>query len=69
MQHDDVIWRCLTVSFCSYKTIIKEGNDFCRNVYNVSGLCDRKSCPLANSRYATLRENDGICYLYIYNQN
>ena len=61
---DEIIWQCINQQFCAYK-VKAPSLTFCRNEYNVSGLCNRQSCPLANSRYATVREKEGRLYLYM----
>ena len=67
MQNDEMIWQVINHQFCSYKrTIGKAKSDkttFCQHPYSVTGLCNRTSCPLANSLYATLREDNGKVYL------
>ncbi|EJW01965.1 hypothetical protein EDEG_03573 [Edhazardia aedis USNM 41457] len=63
---DNTIWSNIggKKQFCSFKfpnqTIV-----FCKNTQNVTGLCEEKSCPLANSKYATIREKNGKLYLYV----
>jgi protein MAK16 len=68
MAHsDEMIWQVINHQFCSYKAIIGKAKSdkttFCQHPYSVTGLCNRTSCPLANSLYATLREENGKVYL------
>jgi protein MAK16 len=65
MQHDEIVWQVINHQFCSFKSKIAKERTFCQNVYNVTGLCIKSACPLANSRYATIREEDGVCFLYM----
>ncbi|KAK4043089.1 protein MAK16 [Parachaetomium inaequale] len=63
---DEIVWQIINQQFCAFKLKTTKGNNFCRNEYSVSGLCNRQSCPLANSRYATIRTSPkGTIYLYI----
>lgn len=65
MTSDEVIWLVINNLFCSFKVRPGKGHDFCRNDYNVSGLCSRNTCPLANARYATVKNIEGKLYLYM----
>lgn len=64
MQHDELIWRQLSTTFCSFKVTTRKAK-FCRNKYNISGLCERGVCPLSNSRYATIMQGEECLMLYI----
>jgi protein MAK16 len=66
MSNDELVWTIIGNQFCCFRAKVADNErDFCRNEHNVTGLCDRRSCPLANSRYATIREENGKAVLYI----
>lgn len=62
---DEIVWQVINQQFCAFKIKTTKEQNFCRNEFNVSGLCSRQSCPLANSRYATVKNVDGKLYLYM----
>jgi len=67
-QDDAIVWSIINDGFCSHKVKIptpRGRKTFCKHPNNVSGLCLKQSCPLANTRYATIREVEGKCYLYV----
>jgi protein MAK16 len=66
MQQDEIIWQVIGDKFCSYRVVTADKHGkFCRNEYNLTGICEQKSCPLANSQYATVRDIDGKCTLMV----
>ncbi|KAI4244689.1 MAG: hypothetical protein L6R40_002893 [Gallowayella cf. fulva] len=66
MASDEIVWQVINQQFCSYKLKTTKKQTFCRNEHNVTGLCNRQSCPLANSRYATIRPSPTTGTLYLY---
>ncbi|KAN0077473.1 Ribosomal L28e protein family domain containing protein [Elaphomyces granulatus] len=66
MASDEIVWQVINQQFCSYKLKTTKGQNFCRNEYNVTGLCSRQACPLANSRYATVRSDPATGAMYLY---
>ncbi|KAJ2906589.1 MAK16 protein [Zalerion maritima] len=67
MSSDEIVWQIINQQFCAFKLKTPKEKNFCRNEYNVTGLCNRQSCPLANSRYTTVRAHPtkGTLYLYM----
>ncbi|KAK3181207.1 Protein MAK16 [Lecanicillium sp. MT-2017a] len=66
MASDEIVWQIINQQFCAFKLKTEKQQNFCRNEYNVTGLCNRQSCPLANSRYATVRQHPTKQTLYLY---
>jgi len=67
-----MIWQVINHQFCSYKSTLakskgsnRDKRQFCKHPYSTTGICNRSSCPLANSKYATVREERGRIHLYV----
>ena len=50
---DALVWEILNYENCCFR-VKTDTLTFCRNDENVTGICSRKSCSLANSQYATV---------------
>lgn len=67
MASDEITWNIINNQHCSYKLKLdNRTQNFCRNEYNATGFCNRQSCPLANSRYATVRPDPSTGTLCLY---
>ncbi|KAF1844934.1 Mak16 protein [Cucurbitaria berberidis CBS 394.84] len=66
MASDELVWAVIGGDFCSFKLKTTKDQTFCRNEHNVSGFCSKQACPLANSRYATIRSDPATGSLYLY---
>ncbi|KAF2710774.1 Mak16 protein [Pleomassaria siparia CBS 279.74] len=66
MASDDLVWSVIGTDFCAFKLTTSKDQTFCRNEHNVTGFCSRQACPLANSRYATIRADPATGTLYLY---
>jgi protein MAK16 len=66
MASDEIVWQIINNQHCSFKLKTTKDQTFCRNQFNVTGFCSRQSCPLANSRYATIRADPSNGRLYLY---
>lgn len=62
---DNEIWKNIgNKKFCSFKK--KTDIEYlCKNKNNLTGLCNSSSCPLANTKFATIRTIDEELYLFI----
>jgi len=61
---DQVIWSLIgEKEFCSYKFFTSLGF-LCKNSLNLTNLCSKQSCPISNSKYATIVEKSGIFFLF-----
>jgi len=59
---DELVWTMICHGFCNFRVKTLPHN-MCRNPYNLTGLCSHLNCPVANSRYATVLEDNGKLYL------
>lgn len=57
---DEIVWDVIGSGSCRYARKTDDPNKWlCTSPYSVNGICDRISCPLANSEYNTIIEDNG----------